>query len=315
MIRRIILQARMSSSRLPGKSLMTMGGIPLALLVARRAGNSGHEVVVATSHEKSDDPLARELERSDIKVVRGPLNDVLSRFVIAAEDLSDDSWVVRITGDNPIPDGELIGMVEATISDRPELDYVRTPDAHLPYGVCVEAFKAGSLRKVDAEIGPGIGFEREHVTPWMIDNLETGVMECEDVPVEWGRLRATCDTPGDYTRLLKVIPSDPIKAERISWKALCEKLSVVSEEEPALPQIMSQGSALPYLCFGTAQAGGIDYGVVNSEKGVDVDRDRSLIEFAWESGCRFSIRLRVMEKPRGDLARSWDANRDQRSFP
>src|SRR5579864_8401602 len=93
-----IIQARMSSIRLPGKALLPVAGYPSAVLAALRAGNLGDEVVVATSNHSSDDSLAAQLSSHNIRVFRGPLDDVLGRYYLAVATLPDDCIVVRLTG-------------------------------------------------------------------------------------------------------------------------------------------------------------------------------------------------------------------------
>ncbi|MGL5851560.1 MAG: cytidylyltransferase domain-containing protein, partial [Phycicoccus sp.] len=90
---RVVVQSRLSSSRLPGKALLTTAGMPLVELVARRAARSGHEVVVATSVEATDERVVATLARAGIATVRGSLDDVLGRFVAATADLADDDLV------------------------------------------------------------------------------------------------------------------------------------------------------------------------------------------------------------------------------
>src|SRR6267378_5723685 len=96
----VVVQARMSSSRLPGKSLLPVGGHPVAVLCAKRAANKGHRVVVAISNDARDDPLARALDAAGVALVRGSLDDVLARFVEATRHLPKDALVVRLTADN-----------------------------------------------------------------------------------------------------------------------------------------------------------------------------------------------------------------------
>src|SRR5258706_7202277 len=105
---RIVIQARLSSTRLPGKSLLPIKGIPVAALCALRAANRGADVVVATSTDPSDDALAGKLAEYSIKVARGPLNDVLDRFALATADLAASDLVVRLTADNVFPDWDFV---------------------------------------------------------------------------------------------------------------------------------------------------------------------------------------------------------------
>jgi spore coat polysaccharide biosynthesis protein SpsF (cytidylyltransferase family) len=107
----LLLQARTSSSRLPGKVLLPVAGIPLVVLAARRAGNSGRRVVVVTSHEPSDDVLCDVLDNWDTAYFRGDLENTLKRFVDVLEGAPDDHVVVRLTGDNVFPDGIFIDEI------------------------------------------------------------------------------------------------------------------------------------------------------------------------------------------------------------
>src|ERR1700736_6416496 len=93
----VILQARTTSSRLLGKALLPVAGYPSAILAALRAANRQHPTIFATSDDPSDDVLAAEARKHRIQVFRGPLNDVLARYFLAAANLPDDSTVVRLT--------------------------------------------------------------------------------------------------------------------------------------------------------------------------------------------------------------------------
>ena len=104
----IVIQARCSSSRLPGKVLLPVAGYPIAVLVAKRAATKGFPVVVATSTDSSDDILASTLRDYGLQVVRGPLEDVLGRCLMAIQNVSDDTAIVRLTADNLFPDGAFV---------------------------------------------------------------------------------------------------------------------------------------------------------------------------------------------------------------
>ena len=81
----IFIQARMSSKRLPGKSIMSIGGYPLVVLAALRAGNTGQRVIVVTSEDKSDDELFEIVTSYGIECFRGNLSNVLLRFKEASD--------------------------------------------------------------------------------------------------------------------------------------------------------------------------------------------------------------------------------------
>src|SRR6185369_5526759 len=135
-----ILQARLNSTRLPGKVLLPLAGAPMILRQVERVRRASaiDQLVVATSDQASDDPLATILEEAGVEVFRGPLDDVLTRFIGALA-----AWpaehVVRLTGDCPLIDPELI---DATVALHLETgaDYTqnRLVDKGFPKGQDVE---------------------------------------------------------------------------------------------------------------------------------------------------------------------------------
>jgi spore coat polysaccharide biosynthesis protein SpsF (cytidylyltransferase family) len=108
----VIIQARTNSSRLPGKVLLPIAGLPLVVLAARRAANAGANVIVATSDEPSDDVLAKVLADAGIQCFRGSLENTLDRMVGALAGYDDDILVFRLTADNVFPDGTLLKEME-----------------------------------------------------------------------------------------------------------------------------------------------------------------------------------------------------------
>src|SRR5467141_1165207 len=98
-----ILQARTNSSRLPGKVLLPIKGIPLAVLAAKRAANTGRNVLIATSVEPSDDGLAALIQSHGLSCFRGSLESPLDRVVNALFAYQDQTVVFRLTADNVFP--------------------------------------------------------------------------------------------------------------------------------------------------------------------------------------------------------------------
>jgi len=105
--RAIIVQARMSSKRLPGKSLMKIGKYPLIYYVLNRLKITGEKVIVATSTDSSDDVLVQYLEEQDFRFYQGSLDNVLDRYIATANKFGIEE-IVRVTGDNPFVDIELL---------------------------------------------------------------------------------------------------------------------------------------------------------------------------------------------------------------
>ena len=139
----IVIQARTNSKRLAGKSLLHIGGMPLAVLASKRASNTGIDIIFTTSNEESDNALAHTAEQHNLKVFRGDLNNVLKRFITALESKDDNEIIVRLTADNPLPDGHLIEEAVEEFKAR-SLRYLsseRPPESQmgLPIGLSLEA--------------------------------------------------------------------------------------------------------------------------------------------------------------------------------
>jgi len=203
---RVVIQSRLNSSRLPGKAMLTIGGMPLIELVARRAGRSGHEVVVATSAEQYDQRIAGHLASVGVDVVRGSLDDVLGRFVEATKDLEPTDRVVRLTGDNPLADADLVDELIAAV-DSSGHPYGRVDIDRVPEGLGAEVFSVGSLR--DAAEQATASYDREHVTPWLRRTLGELLFVPVGCPSDVHAYRATVDTLGDYVRVSSLFDSDP----------------------------------------------------------------------------------------------------------
>src|ERR1700722_12217370 len=108
-----VLQARSSSTRFPRKVLDPLVGAPMILRQIERIRRAKRldALVVATSEDASDDALASLCQGDGVAVYRGSLNDVLSRFIGAARRFGDPEWVVRLTGDCPLADPDVIDWV------------------------------------------------------------------------------------------------------------------------------------------------------------------------------------------------------------
>jgi spore coat polysaccharide biosynthesis protein SpsF (cytidylyltransferase family)/aryl-alcohol dehydrogenase-like predicted oxidoreductase len=259
---RIVLQARTTSTRLPAKGLLPIGGVPLALLCARRLGTTGREVILATSEERSDDLLAALAAEHGIRVYRGSLNDVLSRFLGCIADLANEDLVVRATADNPVPDGPFL---ERLLGEFDQINgrYLGTssPQDGLPYGLSAEIFSAGALRESACE--PRDPLTSEHVTPSLrAAEGDAGIVRA-GVFLERDRssVRVTIDTLDDYLLMADVFRRVP-DAQHASWREL---IDITAQRQAAGVPIAStvvQGRRYSCLTLGTAQLG-LDYGITN----------------------------------------------------
>jgi spore coat polysaccharide biosynthesis protein SpsF len=189
----ILLQARMGSARLPGKSLAPLEGRSmLAHCVDRLRARSELPVVVVTTTGREDDVLATEAARLDVQVVRGPADDVLARYVLAATTLGL-SDLIRATADNPAVDMD---------APRRTLELLRRTGAGyvlehgLPYGAAVEAVSCAALRYADLLATEP--YDREHVTPLLRrDRRFVALDALAPTALRRPELRFTVDTAED----------------------------------------------------------------------------------------------------------------------
>jgi spore coat polysaccharide biosynthesis protein SpsF len=190
-----ILQARMSSTRLPGKVLMPIVRQPMIVRQIERVARARRidKLVVATSDRPEDDAIEAAVRREGIAVFRGSLDDVQQRFV-GALDAHPAEHVVRLTADCPLADPELIDAT-ITLCLSKGADYAsNTPDGHAhPKGTDVEVMTAAALRRAAADPTPEA---REHVT-W---DLRRQPETCAWLPCfpDQGAVRWTVDRPDDY---------------------------------------------------------------------------------------------------------------------
>lgn len=198
-----IIQARMGSSRLPGKILKPLGNVDVLTYDVERCKQikGVSEVIVATSTLPQDDAIAGWCEANQIKYFRGSEDDVLDRFVQCAK-LYNPDYVMRVTSDCPFVDYEMASEM-VTLMEREQKDVVLL-DGELPRGLAVELISYKALLHIH-EIGQEAR-HREHVTYYAYEfsneftNATYTVPENRLVP----ELRITLDTEEDYELLGKV---------------------------------------------------------------------------------------------------------------
>jgi spore coat polysaccharide biosynthesis protein SpsF len=192
-----VLQARMSSTRLPGKVLAPLAGEPMILRIIERIRRSREldHLIVVTSVDPSDDPLVRVLENAGVTVRRGSLTDVFSRFLAVADEF-DPEVVVRLTGDNPLVDPEVIDRVVREHLDS-GADYTSNSLTRtFPRGLDVEAVNPDALRSLATrDLQPD---EREHVTIGVYRRPEEFRLHQVTQQPDRSELRWTVDYPEDF---------------------------------------------------------------------------------------------------------------------
>ncbi|HEY3165559.1 MAG TPA: hypothetical protein VGJ71_14445 [Candidatus Limnocylindrales bacterium] len=188
-----VIQARMGSTRLPGKVVELIHGRPLVLwTVAAVAAVPGlDDLVVATTDRPDDDAFADLLRSRGIRVHRGSALDVLARVVDAVGPLEPDV-VLRQTGDNPFPDPDIMAAQVAPVVDG-TFDYVGI--AGLPLGIGAEAVRASALDAAGREAETAA--EREHVLPFVYARPDRFAIGSLAEPPGWRHPRYTVDTAAD----------------------------------------------------------------------------------------------------------------------
>ena len=209
-----ILQARMTSSRLPGKVMAPVLGEPMIgrQIERLRRATRIDRLIVATSQQSSDDELASYCQSLGLDVVRGALDDVLGRFATALADHPDADVVVRLTADCPLTDPALIDAVIAR-HQAEGADYTSNTlgTRTYPHGLDAEVIRAEVLLQA-ARLADD-PYEREHVTPYIYRRPEVfrlaGMMRRPSL----AQLRWTVDVADDLAFVRGVYaslyPADP----------------------------------------------------------------------------------------------------------
>lgn len=208
----IIVQARMGSTRLPGKVLKPIAGRPMLSyqLERMRQAKRASSIVVATTTSTSDDLLVDFCGAEGVECARGPEDDVLSRYAQAARQYKADA-VVRVTSDCPLLEADLVDQA-IHLYERTACDYASNMiEPTWPYGMAVEVFSTPILLEADAEsVDPA---EREHVTPFIYWRPQRYRLQSLTMRPDLSDHRWTVDTPEDFelvSRILKTLyPRNP----------------------------------------------------------------------------------------------------------
>lgn len=216
----VILQARMGSSRMPGKVLKPFFHTTLLGWILDRLTTLPWPIVTATGDDSCDDPIERFCRDRGALCFRGDERDVLDRYCRCAMAYGF-AHVVRLTGDNPFPDTSILKeLVEAHVSTG--ADYSHAFGA-LPVGVGAEVFSLAALDRSGRE-----GCEphhREHVNEYILEHPRMFKITSLQTPAELccPSLKLTIDTPADYERVLGYFTGPP--GTQIGTKELIERCS------------------------------------------------------------------------------------------
>lgn len=289
---------------------MLVGGLPLALLCARRLGSTGREVVLATSDDRSDDRLASLAAEHCVRTYRGSLEDVLERYLGCTADLQDDDIVVRATADNPVPDGAFVDRLIQAFEDA-NTTYLgsSSPEDGLPYGLSAEVFTAGALRQ--AARAKRDAYVNEHVTV----HLQATAGSAGIVPrglflaSDRSSLRVTIDTPEDYVRMAEVFRQVP-SPEAVPWRRLIELMEQPPATRGKLVCKVVDGRQYSCITLGTAQLG-MDYGITNCVGRPDDAEALAIVTTTLQSGVTHLDTARAYgdaELRIGKILQRWPGN-------
>lgn len=200
-----IIQARMGSTRLPGKILKKVNGRTLLDYQIERVMQSKmiNQIIIATTVKESDDPIVDFCIKANIDYYRGSEEDVLSRYYEAAKKFEADI-IVRLTSDCPIIDPEVIDrVIQYYIENRSKLDYVsNTIERTYPRGLDTEVFSFNVLKQAHKEAI--LDRDREHVTAYFYTNPDEFRLGFVKHDLDYSGYRWTVDTEEDF-KLIELI--------------------------------------------------------------------------------------------------------------
>jgi len=210
-----IIQARMGSTRLPGKVMMLIGNKSMLARVVNRVrrARTVTETVVATSAKPQDDPIVKECEALNVACFRGSEEDVLDRYYQCARQYGADV-VVRITADCPMIDPAVIDQAVTTFSQR-KADYASNGlQRSFPRGLDTEVVSFEALKRAWEEAK--LDFQRAHVTPYIHRNPKAFHLEPVLAGSDSSQFRWTVDTAEDL-QLVRTLYARFGNSDTFSW--------------------------------------------------------------------------------------------------
>lgn len=196
-----LVQARVGSTRLPGKILKEICGKTILHHEIDRLKKCKEidEIVIATTDKEDDDKIVNEAKKLSVKYFRGSENDVLSRFYYSAKENNADI-IVRVTSDCPCIDFEILDKMLIYFKDKykeKQVDYLsNTIKRTYPRGYDIEIFTFSALEK--SYINAKKEYEREHVTPYIYDKTNNFLKLSFENTEDYSKYRVTLDTIEDF---------------------------------------------------------------------------------------------------------------------
>jgi spore coat polysaccharide biosynthesis protein SpsF len=216
----IIVTARMSSQRLPGKSLKPIASKPLLQWVVDNLRHTRAPIVVATSEEASDDPIAAWCAGHQVRYCRGPLDDLAARVMQAAQMAGAEAFV-RISGDSPLIDPSLVSYA-IKLYECAGVDVVTNVQLRtFPKGMSVEVIRLAALRELLDRHGAKA--DREHVTTVFYRSNGARVVNFtsgEDL----GHVQLSVDSEADYRSIEQILEQAGDGVWSLGWRRIVQLL-------------------------------------------------------------------------------------------
>lgn len=222
-----IIQARMGSTRLPGKVMRSILGKPMLLRQIDRICHSKkiNRIIVATTIDPSDDPIEKLCIQNNLQCFRGSINDVLDRYYQAAHKFHADN-VVRITGDCPLIDSDIMDQViDFYFANHCDYASCNRISNTFPDGLDVEIFSTEMLDRVHHEAK--LPSEREHVTPYFYKHPNKFTLGDFRSKIDLSGYRWTVDEAEDFKFVVKIYealyPNNPNFKTQDILDLLCQR--------------------------------------------------------------------------------------------
>jgi spore coat polysaccharide biosynthesis protein SpsF len=225
-----ITQARIGSTRLPGKVLKPILGKPLLWwhLTRLRRAKRLDGVIVATTEGPGSDPIAEIADGLGIPVHRGSEHDVLARFAGAAAHMAAET-IVRVTSDCPLIDPGLVdAVIDEYLAHRPATQYASLDVSRFPRGLDTEVFSRAALDEAREEAADP--FEHEHVTPFLWRRPERFGLRQLSTTEAIGPYRLCVDEAADLALVTRLIERLAPDRPQFSWRDCIDLLA----RDPAL---------------------------------------------------------------------------------
>jgi spore coat polysaccharide biosynthesis protein SpsF len=219
----IVLQARVDSTRLPGKALLLLDGKPLLLRVMEALNHIPCDLRILACPEDSLASFSSLAQNCGFQIFAGPKEDVLERYCLVIRKYSIDR-VIRATGDNPFVFADAAASLNTQAASL-NADYAGY--MNIPCGAGIESVRASALLRAAKEAE--LPYEREHVCPYLYNHPELFSLHRPASPAFWNYpdIRLTVDTQEDYDRALELYSALKNEPEKYNGQTIIKKYTEI----------------------------------------------------------------------------------------